>query len=365
MVSPPGVCASGPASTDAGPDGRGSWIPTGAMIGARVMELRKRRGLMITLSALTIGIPALFLVIRLLLHAFVPKSYGPAGGFGVFSSLVAGVLYVFAFIAAAVLGATAGCKDVDDGMFRQLVVTGRSRVALYLARIPAGLAIVVPMVALAFTVICAVCAFSAPKTFDFQGTTVPLGLSRTGYQAWAVAHPDVVICDLPFNGPCPGITEPSPPLSRAQAVQGADLDYPSYAASYVSPPVNLMIRTGLWLELEVAVALVFGLGLASLMGERTLPIVVMIVYTVIFRPFLLALQLPHLVNFQRIFVELAIAHLEPGGVGFVGSVAGGPGLVRDTSKLQPESTIVAVTVVVAWLVVWTVLGAWRMATRDA
>ena len=284
-------------------------------------------GAHLTLSALTIGIPALFLVIRLLLHAFVPKWYGPAGGFGVFSSLVAGVLYVFAFIAAAVLGATAGCKDVDDGMFRQLVVTGRSRVALYLARIPAGLAIVVPMVALAFTVIGAVCAFSAPKTFDFQGTTVPLGLSRTGYQAWAVVHPDVVICDLPFNGPCPEITEPSPPLSRAQAVQGADLDYPSYAASYVSPPVNLMIRTGLWLELEVAVALVFGLGLASLMGERTLPIVVMIVYTVIFRPFLLALQLPHLVNFQRIFVELAIAHLEPGGVGFVGSVAGGPGLV--------------------------------------
>jgi hypothetical protein len=33
--------------------------------------------------------------------------------------------------------------------------------------------------------------------------------------------------------------------------------------------------------------------------------------------------------------------------------------------LLPESTTVAVCVIVAWLVGWTVLGAWRMMTRDA
>jgi hypothetical protein len=33
--------------------------------------------------------------------------------------------------------------------------------------------------------------------------------------------------------------------------------------------------------------------------------------------------------------------------------------------LIPESTAVAVCVVVAWLVVWTALGAWRMTTRDS
>jgi hypothetical protein len=130
-------------------DGRGSWIPTRAMIAARCMELRKRRGLMITLIALTIGLPTLFLVIRLLLHAFVPQSYGPAGGFAVFTSLIAGVLYIFGFIAAMTLGATAGCSDLADGMFTQQVVTGRSRVALYLARIPAVLALIIPMVAVA------------------------------------------------------------------------------------------------------------------------------------------------------------------------------------------------------------------------
>ena len=109
------------------------------------MELRKRRGLMVALILVTIGIPAVFLLIRLLLHAFAPHSYGPAGGYDIFTGLVAGVLYVFGFIVAATLGCTAGSIDLTEGMFRHLVVTGRSRLALYLARIPAGLAIIVPL----------------------------------------------------------------------------------------------------------------------------------------------------------------------------------------------------------------------------
>lgn len=363
-----GIPAQVPAPSAVGPwpDHRGSWIPTGRMIATRFMELRKRRGLMITLTALTIGIPTLFLVIRLLLHTFVPHSYGPAGGFQVFTPLIAGVLYVFAFIAAATLGATAGGTDLADGMFTQLVVTGRSRVALYLARIPAGLAIVVPMVAIAFTVICAVCVYSAPATFDFQGTTVPLGLSLTGYETWAANHRDLVICDFPYNGPCPGNeAQPNLPLSRAMAVQEARQNYGNYAETYVSPPSALMIMTGLWIELEVIIAFVFGLGLASLTGERTLPIVLMIMYAIIFRPFLLALPIPHLINFQRSLVELAVAHLEPSGVGFVYGIQAEPAGVRDVSRLLPESRTVAVVVIAAWLVGWTVLGAWRMVTRDA
>ena len=54
-------------------------------------------------------------------------------------------------------------------MFRHLVVTGRSRLALYLARIPAGLAIVVPLVAIGFTIVCAVCVFAAPTTLNYDG----------------------------------------------------------------------------------------------------------------------------------------------------------------------------------------------------
>jgi len=337
------------------------------MIAARFMELRKRRGLMTTLTALTIGLPTLFLVIKLLLHALAPRSYGPVGGFAVFTSLVAGVLYIFGFIAAMTLGATAGCSDLADGMFTQQVVTGRSRVALYLARIPASLAIITPMVAVAFTVICAVCVFSAPSSFDFQGTTVPLGLSLHRYEAWAADHPNLIICDFPYNGPCPeNEPEPNAPLSRALAERQAAQNYPTYVVTYNSPPYGVMIRAGLWLELAMTIAYVFGLGFAALMGQRMVPIILMIVYEIVFRPLLLSTKVLHLINLQRpLVIELAVAHFEPAGIGINYGIVNGPAGLRDSSYLVPESTAVAVAVIAAWLVVWTVLGSWRMATRDA
>ena len=96
------------------------------------------------------------------------NTYGPAGGYSVYTALVAGVLYIFGFIVAAALGVTAGSADLTEGMFRHLVVTGRSRLALYLARIPAGLAIIVPLVAVGFAIVCAVCVFAAPTQLEVQ-----------------------------------------------------------------------------------------------------------------------------------------------------------------------------------------------------
>ena len=125
-------------------DRRGSPVPAAGMIATRVMELRKRRGLMIALIVVNIGFPAVFLLIRLLAHAIAPSTNPPAGGYDIFRVLVAGFLPTFGFIAATTVGCTAGSRDLTEGMFRHLVVTGRSRLALYLARIPAGLAIVVP-----------------------------------------------------------------------------------------------------------------------------------------------------------------------------------------------------------------------------
>src|ERR1700683_2430799 len=175
-------------------DHRGSPIPTFGMITTRFKELRKRRGLMIALVVVNIGIPTLFLVIRLLAHAFAPKSYGPAGGYDIYTNLVAGVMYVFGFIVAATLGCTAGSVDLTEGMFRHLVVTGRSRLALYLARIPAGLAIILPLVAVGFAIVCTVCVFAAPTTISYNGVNVPPGLSQKGFENWAVAHQDLVVC---------------------------------------------------------------------------------------------------------------------------------------------------------------------------
>ena len=70
-------------------DRRGSPVPAAGMIATRVMELRKRRGLMVTLIAVNIGFPAVFLLIRLLAHAFAPYANPPAGGDMIFGVLVA------------------------------------------------------------------------------------------------------------------------------------------------------------------------------------------------------------------------------------------------------------------------------------
>ena len=45
-----------------------------------------------------------------------------------------------------------------------------------------------------------------------------------------------------------------------------------------------MIRTGLWIELEAVIGFIVGLGLASLLGQRTVPVILMIVLEIILTP---------------------------------------------------------------------------------
>lgn len=375
-------------------DHRGSWVPNGHMIATRFMELRRRRGLLVTLVLVTVGIPSAFLAVRLLLHAVAPQTYGPAGGYSTYTALVSGVLYVFGFIVAATLGATAGSVDLAEGMFRHLVVTGRSRLALYLARIPAGLAIIVPLVAVGFTIVCAVCVFAAPTRLEFNGVTVPAGLSRPGLEHWAADNADEVVCNfdiritpstpgastlsavvntVPCGGPgpvksqvgTPDQPQASPAQVRDTASRIAGLDYAEYSRQFLVPSVPLMVRSGLWLELEAVIGFVVGLGLGSLIGQRTVAVISMIVLEVVLTPILSRARIPHLSNLQRAVVGLATAHLTPGGLPVLGGGGGGPGGGGGNAGLLPESTTVAVLVIVAWLAGWTVLGAWRMMTRDA
>jgi hypothetical protein len=385
----------------AGRDRRGSWVPTGSMITTRILELRKRRGLMIALVLVDIGIPTVFLVIRLLLHAFAPKTYAPAGGYDIYTHLVAQIMFIFGFIVAATLGATAGSSDLTDGMFRHLVVTGRSRLALYLARIPAGLAIVWTLLAVGFTIVCAVCVLAAPTELNYNGATVPAGLSLSGFEKWAAAHPGDALCA--YEGPPPnnvnincgpngfvsstqvgpggnggetvinGKVQPggpppssSPAALEAAAVQVAPQEYAGYKSLFLYPSNSLMIKSGLWLELEATIGYLVGLGLGSLLGQRTVPVVLMIVLEIIITPLLSSHIIPHLLNLERAVVGVATAHLEPAGLPLTFGGGGGPSqALASHAQLVPESITASVCVVVAWLVVWTALGAWRMMRRDA
>ena len=98
------------------------------------------------------------------------------------------------------------------------------------------------------------------------------------------------------------------------------------------------------------------------MGQRTVPVILLIILEVILTPLLSQTPINHLLNLQRGLVGLAATHFEPAGLPsvFGGSHDGGIATAAIT-----ESTAVAVCVLAGWVVVWTALGAWRMVTRDA
>ncbi|MGH7868034.1 MAG: hypothetical protein ACREP9_10505, partial [Candidatus Dormibacteraceae bacterium] len=337
---------------------------------------------MVLLAGVTIALPTAYLALRLILHAVAPSTYGTAGGYSVYVGLATGVLYVFGFIVAATLGATAGSVDLTEGMFRHHVITGRSRMALYLARIPAGLGIILPLIAVGFTIVCAVCAFAATRTLNYNGATVPTQLSRPELVQWARQHPNEVVNNFPLrvtpaevpnttclpgvHGPRGGIKIlPNPsgkPCTQAQlrdfAANIANDAYPDYSRYFLSPPVSLIIKTGLWIELEAAIAFLIGLGLASLIGQRTVAVVLMIVLEVILTPLAIRAHLPHMINLQRAIIGAATAHLEPGNL----PTPFGGGSPADKALALHETTTVAICVILAWTIGWTALGAWRMAT---
>ena len=113
------------------------------LIAAEICKLRRRRGLMIATGFFTFLVVAIFYAIAAMLHAGHPDTNPAVGGLEGFSDLV-GLLTLTGAVAGVIVGATAGGADIEAGVFRDLAATGRSRTALFLARVPGAWAIVVP-----------------------------------------------------------------------------------------------------------------------------------------------------------------------------------------------------------------------------
>jgi hypothetical protein len=277
---------------------RRSWLPTVPLIGAKLLELRKRRTLMIVTVAFTVVLPVLFYGFRLAFHLADPVHYAPAGAPNAFAT-AGTVMDEFGFIIAVALGATAGTADLTDGMFRHLVITGRSRLALYLARIPAGLSILLSLAAAGFTVACLVTAF--------LGSPLPAGA--------------------------------------------------------VTPSPGDMADAGLWLELDLVIGFALGLGLGSLMGQRTVPVILLIMLEIIITPLLADHALPYFLDGQRLVVGVAMDQLKPAAL--AGGTTIGPGGGPRELHIPPMPTWAMITVIIGWIIGWSAIGAWKMATRDA
>jgi len=116
---------------------------------AETLKLRKRRGLLVTMTVLTIVPQVIAYGVLAILHAANPDHHGPAGGVANLGHGMS-ILILLGGIAAVIAGASSGAGDLSSGVFRELVVTGRSRVALFGARIPGGLLFLLPFVAVAY-----------------------------------------------------------------------------------------------------------------------------------------------------------------------------------------------------------------------
>lgn len=137
------------------------------MTGADILKLRKRRSTLIWALLLTLLPLVLYFVVSAVQHSSNPVAHGPAGGLNGFQDSLRIVALFFGPLAAILVGTDAGAGDSAAGVFRDLVVTGRSRLALFATRVPAALALTWAIMVLAY-------ALSMIGTFVFaDGASTP------------------------------------------------------------------------------------------------------------------------------------------------------------------------------------------------
>ena len=141
------VTTIGRASAVARPRARTTW----RLVSAEFLKIRKRRGLVALAVLLTVGAVVMAGAVLAVLHAADPAKYGPAGGLGNLGNATY-LLSTLGTVTAVLVGATMGAGDLQAGVFRDLVATGRSRLALFAARIPGGLALLWPLVTVSWVV---------------------------------------------------------------------------------------------------------------------------------------------------------------------------------------------------------------------
>jgi ABC-type transport system involved in multi-copper enzyme maturation permease subunit len=109
------------------------------MSGADLLKLRKKRGTLIWAFILALGPLLAFFIVRAIQHSSDPSRYGPAGGLACFPDALRLLAVFFGPLAAILIGVEAGAGDAAAGVFRDLVATGRSRLALFGTRLPAAI----------------------------------------------------------------------------------------------------------------------------------------------------------------------------------------------------------------------------------
>ncbi len=170
--------APGPGAGLAGTPFPGTHLSTGegmnltvarAMIGAEILKLRRSRGTMGFALVLTVGLIVVLFGFSALRHSSDPAHYPSAGGVRGFDHAVQALGLYFGMLAAILIGAEAGTVDLANGVFRNLVVTGRSRLALFAVRVPAAIIVSLVLAGVAY-------AIALVATFALAGSSATPGI---------------------------------------------------------------------------------------------------------------------------------------------------------------------------------------------
>jgi hypothetical protein len=207
------------------------------LVVAEYLKLRKRRGLVTSALVLTVVPVTTVHVVLAILHWQDPHSNGPSGGVENFAATV-GALGLFSVVAGILVGATLGTGDLDAGVFRELVITGRSRRALFAARVPAGLALLLPIVGAGLVITVA----------------ASVGLAGSRDTTQSVIDPGMVLL------------------------------------GDVAPDATLILQAAAWLALVTTVSMLLALGVSSLLGSRGTSIAVLLGWWLVAMPLLLAVR---------------------------------------------------------------------------
>jgi hypothetical protein len=123
-----------------------------ALIWTDLLKLRRRRGMMAIALLIAVGSVSLVFAVNAARHGANPQIVGPAGGIRAFEDAT-DFLGLIAVVVAAIIGVTAGAGDAELGVLRDLVATGRSRVALFGSRAAAGMIVTLAIMAAALVVV--------------------------------------------------------------------------------------------------------------------------------------------------------------------------------------------------------------------
>jgi len=123
------------------------------MLGAEILKVGRNRGVMAFALLLTSGVVVIYFGYTAIEHASNPLLNAPAGGIHGFTRGVRSLGEFFGMLAAVLIGAEVGTADLSSGVFRDLVTTGRSRLALFGVRLPAAAILSLCVSAIAYVLV--------------------------------------------------------------------------------------------------------------------------------------------------------------------------------------------------------------------